>query len=131
MSVQENHRNASHSSGGTTGDSMSPTTWITPFRHPRMFRGGVSGGTSLATGLPFLVMTTGSRVFCTSSITFKQRALNCPAAIVFMTTPCDHGHGRPHTGQLGASSHQPAATNYQPPATSYQLPFILRAYGGD
>jgi len=30
--------------------------------------------------------------------------------------------GRPHTGQLGASSYQPAATNCQLPTTSYQLP---------
>src|SRR2546430_3360221 len=47
---------------------------------------GASGGTSLATGLPFLVMTTGVRYFLTSSITRRHRALNSPAGIVFMVS---------------------------------------------
>ena len=52
--------------------------------HPNTSPAGVSGGTSLATGRPFLVITTGTRYFFTSSITRKQRALKTPAGIVFM-----------------------------------------------
>jgi hypothetical protein len=44
-----------------------------PAMQPNTSRLGSSGGTSLATGLPFLVMTTGVRNFLTSSITRRHR----------------------------------------------------------
>ncbi len=69
-----------------------PTTDTSPFMQPKMFAGGVSAGTNLATGRPFFVITTGSRVDCTPFITLRQRALNCPAGIVFIILPNDHGH---------------------------------------
>src|SRR5580704_2278347 len=71
---------------------MSPTIFIVPESLPRKSSEGSSAGTSLATGRPFLVITTGSRVDWTSSMTLRHRALNCPAGIVFMTTPDDYGH---------------------------------------
>src|SRR6185437_1662860 len=133
-------RSTSHSSGGTTGDSMSPTISMTPLRQPKMSLGGVSGGTSLATGLPFLVIVTGSRVFCTSSITFKHRALNWAAGIVFMTTPDDHSHYNmtPHDaggtfrgcspGEAGLMGADFAGGGARAPRLC-GLPFILRSYG--
>jgi hypothetical protein len=53
---------------------------------PKTSVAGASGGTSFATGLPFFVITTAVRYFLTSSITRRQRALNSPAAIVFMVS---------------------------------------------
>src|SRR5204863_6160284 len=80
-------RNASHfSSGGRSGDFTSPMIVAVPAMQPNTSRLGSSGGTSLATGLPFLVMTTGVRNFLTSSITRRHRALNSPAGIVVMVS---------------------------------------------
>jgi len=41
-------------------------------------------GTSLVMGLPFLVMTTSSPDFATSSMSFRHLALNSDALTVFM-----------------------------------------------
>src|SRR5579862_8780026 len=71
---------------------MSPTISISPWRQPKISSGWLSEGTSFATAFPFLVMVTGSRVLCTWSMIFKQRALKYPAATVFITTPVDYGH---------------------------------------
>jgi hypothetical protein len=49
---------------------------MAPAMQPKTSVAGSSGGTSLATGHPFLVITTGVRYFFTSSITRKHRALN-------------------------------------------------------
>ena len=50
---------SSHSQGSTMGDTISPTTFTLPFRKPRMLSGfSCLRGTSLAMGLPRLVMTT-------------------------------------------------------------------------
>ena len=65
---------------------MSPTIRKTPFKLPMNSRFGASAGTSLATGLPRFVITRGSLVERTSSISVRQRALNSAAAIVFMDT---------------------------------------------
>jgi hypothetical protein len=73
--------------GGSTGDSTSPTILIFSAMHPKMVGFGSSGGTSLATGRPFLVIVTGVRYFLTSSITRRHLALNSPAGIVFMVLP--------------------------------------------
>jgi len=64
---------------------MSPTISILPLMQPKISLGGVSAGTSFATGFPFLVMIKVSLVACTSSIRRKQRALKIPAAIIFVT----------------------------------------------
>src|SRR5271157_6415148 len=45
----------------------------------------VSAGTSLTTGLPCFVTSTGSPVACTSSITARQSVLNFPAGICFIS----------------------------------------------
>lgn len=65
---------------------MSPTIRKTPFNLPMNSRFEGSAGTSFATGLPRLVITMGSLVERTSSISVRQRALNSAAAIVFMDT---------------------------------------------
>src|SRR6266851_5047690 len=62
-----------------------------------MSSGALGAGTSLATGLPCLVIRTGSPVFWTLSITARQRALNSPAGICFtgLTSESsyhDYGH---------------------------------------
>src|SRR5881409_3229106 len=93
--------------GGRTGDSTSPRIFIVPAMQPNTSFLGSSGGTSLAPGFPFLVMTTGVRYFLTSSITRRHRALNSPAGIVFMVSsmgswsrPYDHDSiGSYHGGQ--------------------------------
>src|SRR5580704_3419787 len=71
---------------------MSPTIFMDPDSLPRKSSDGSVAGTSFATGRPIFVITTGSRVDCTSSITLRQRALNSPAGMVFMTSPDDYGH---------------------------------------
>lgn len=63
---------------------MSPTISAVPAMQPNTFGEASSAGTSLATGTPFLVITTGSRRARTSSRTRRQCYLNCPAGIVFM-----------------------------------------------
>src|SRR5579863_3878213 len=76
---------------------MSPRTVTLPLRKPKMSSFSLLNGTSLATGLPRLVMTTGSRFDATSSMTLRQWTLNRPAGIVFIGGPFDHGrytHGR-------------------------------------
>src|SRR5207248_1535264 len=52
---------------------------------PARLRCGVAlaQGTSLATGLPRLVITTGVRVLATSSSTFRHTFLNLPAGMTF------------------------------------------------
>src|SRR5262249_38304886 len=55
-----------------------------PARHAKTSRGGSPAGTSFATGRPFFVIITGSRFERTSSMTFRQRALNSAAAMVFI-----------------------------------------------
>jgi hypothetical protein len=90
--IQKNHRKISQSSSGTAGDTMSPMTSTSPRMHPNTLSGWPSAGTSFATGRPFFVITTGSRVDRTSSMTLRHRALNCPAGIVLMTTPNDYSH---------------------------------------
>lgn len=65
---------------------MSPTIRKTPFNLPMNSRFEGSAGTSFATGLPRLVITMGSLVERTSSISVRQCALNSAAAIVFMDT---------------------------------------------
>src|SRR5262249_45183755 len=91
MRVEQNQKNlprlAFHFVAGSTGDSTSPTNSTVPAMHPKTSFVGSSTGTSLATGLPFFVMTTGVRYFLTSSITRRQRALNSPAGIFFMDIP--------------------------------------------
>src|SRR5260370_4893708 len=82
--VEQYHRKDSQASGGSTGDSISPTIRMTPFSLPRNSREVLSAGTSLATGFPRLVITRGSLVERTSSMRVRQRALNSPAAIFFM-----------------------------------------------
>ncbi len=82
--VEQNHRKPSQSSRGTTGDSISPTIFITPFSLPMKSSFLSSTGTSLAIGFPRFVITSGSRVERTSSMRARHRALNSPAAIFFM-----------------------------------------------
>jgi hypothetical protein len=77
---------AFHVSAVSTGASISPTIRAVPAMQPNTSAAGASGGTSLATGRPFLVITTGVRYFLTSSITRRQRALNSPAGIVLMVS---------------------------------------------
>src|SRR5947207_5531277 len=84
MGVEKDHRDDSQTSGGSIGDSMSPVILMTPFNRPIRSLLGLSGGTSLARGLPRLVIRTGSRFWHTSSITLKHFALNSPAGSVFM-----------------------------------------------
>jgi len=84
--VKQYHREDSQSSGGTAGDSISPTVRNTPFKLPMNSRFGGSAGTSFATGFPRFVITRGSLVERTSSISVRQRALNSAAAIVLMGT---------------------------------------------
>src|SRR5437762_2029727 len=62
---------------------MLPVILTIPSRRPIKGRSDFSAGTSFATGFPRLVITTGSRVLLTSSMTARQRALNSPAGIVF------------------------------------------------
>src|SRR2546428_1938602 len=86
------------SNGGKTAVcSTSPMIVKRSAMQPNTSFLGSSGGTSFATGFPFLVMTTGVRYFLTSSITRRHRALNSPAGIVFMVSsmgswsrPYDH-----------------------------------------
>jgi hypothetical protein len=87
MGVQKNHFKASQSSGGMSGETMSPRISIRPARQPKMSFGASSAGTSFATGLPRLVIRTGARVVRTLSITCKHRALNSPAPMVFISAP--------------------------------------------
>src|SRR4030081_1473091 len=84
VGVEQDHRKTSQASGGSMGDSISPTLRITPLSLPMNYFFASSAGTSLATGFPRLVITTGSRVLRTSSIKARQRALNSPAPILFM-----------------------------------------------
>src|SRR5712691_1012423 len=83
VGIQQYHREDSHASG-SIGDSISPTTRITPLSLPMNSRSGSSAGTHLATGFPRLVITSGSRVLRTSSIRVRHRALNSAAATFFM-----------------------------------------------
>src|SRR5258708_7789095 len=82
--IQQDHFSPSQSSMGVTGETMSPRISIFPARHPKILEGLSSGGTSLASGFPRLVISTGVRLVRTSSMTCKHRALNSPAAIVFI-----------------------------------------------
>src|SRR5437879_8558840 len=93
MCVQQNHFKLSQSSRGVIGETISPTISIFPARRPRMSGGLSSGGTSLASGFPRLVISTGMRLVRTSSMTCRHRALNSPAAIVFIWSLRDnHGY---------------------------------------
>jgi hypothetical protein len=56
--VEQDHHTL-QSAAGVTGSSMSPRISTTPARQPNTSRTASSGGTSLATGRPRLVMTTG------------------------------------------------------------------------
>src|SRR3989454_874800 len=84
----QGRRAMSHfSNGGKTAVfSTSPMIVKRSAMQPNTSFLGSSGGTSFATGFPFLVMTTGVRYFLTSSITRRHRALNSPAGIVFMVS---------------------------------------------
>src|SRR5712691_1726552 len=63
--------------------AMSPAIRAVPAMQPKTSVSGVSGGTVLATGRPFLVITTGVRNLLTPSNTCRQCALNALANIVF------------------------------------------------
>src|SRR2546430_3061914 len=95
--------------GGRTGDSTSPRIFIVPAMQPNTSFLGSSGGTSFATGFPFLVMTTGVRYFLTSSITRRHRALNSPAGIVFKVSSMGswsqhYDRSEEHTSELQSQS---------------------------
>jgi hypothetical protein len=64
---------APHVPAATTGASRSPAIRAEPVMQPKMSVAGASGGMSLATGRPILVITTGVRYFRTSSITCGER----------------------------------------------------------
>src|SRR5712692_11644530 len=67
---------------------MSPRISPVPFRAPNRVFGRSSTGTSFETGLPFLVIVTGSPLLATWSMIFRHFALNSEALIVvffFMT----------------------------------------------
>src|SRR5207302_2737936 len=57
---------------------------VPQLRQPKISRGRVSAGTSFATGLPFFVITMGSRVVRTSFMIFRHCALNLAAGVVFI-----------------------------------------------
>src|ERR1700687_65070 len=81
--IEQNHRFVtSHSTG--IGDSISPTILTLPDMNPKMSLFSASAGTTLTTGAPRLVTTTGSPVACTCFMTVRQCALNAPAGICFM-----------------------------------------------
>src|SRR5262249_4750717 len=61
VGIEKNPRNDSQASGGSIGDSISPLILITPASRPIRSLFFRSGGTSLASGLPRFVISTGSR----------------------------------------------------------------------
>jgi hypothetical protein len=63
---------------------MSPTILTCPDMNPNMSSGWGSAHTILTTGFPLFVIKTGSLEAWTSSMTFKQRALNAIADICFI-----------------------------------------------
>src|ERR1700740_1465663 len=82
MCIKQNHRFViSHSTG--IGDSISPTILTLPVMNPKMSLFSASAGTTLTTGAPRLVTTTGAPVACTCFMTARQCALNAPAGICF------------------------------------------------
>src|SRR5262245_37035254 len=85
----ENDHDASQSF--VTGDSISPRIFTVPARSPHIFLRSRSAGTSFATGLPCLVISTNSPVSWTLSMSARQLALNLAAGTVFMWSfYCDH-----------------------------------------
>ena len=62
MGVDQNHPNSPHSSGERTGETTSPVMRPRLRKNPKMSSPEVLSGTSIATGLPCLVMTTASRL---------------------------------------------------------------------
>src|SRR5208282_6095638 len=74
-----------HSTG--IGDSISPTARAFPAMNPKMSRFSPSNGTTLATGLPLLVITSGSPVASTASRSDRHWALNFPAATRLLVPP--------------------------------------------
>src|SRR6266403_1565483 len=70
MGIQQNHRFVtSHSTG--IGDSISPTILTLPAMNPKISLFSASAGTTLTTGAPRLVTTTGSPVACTCFMSFS------------------------------------------------------------
>src|SRR5579863_2432408 len=84
--VEQDQYRSPHSSGLKMGETISPLISILPFpfMKPKMSSSSCSTGTSLATGLPRLVMMTASRLAATWSMMARQRALNVPAGMVLV-----------------------------------------------
>lgn len=72
----------SSSQSGSSGCDRSAKIFVESFRAPSNVLGFSTAGTICATGLPFLVTVTGSRVCSTSSSTASNFALHSDA---FMT----------------------------------------------
>src|SRR6266567_9036227 len=83
VSIDENHLSRFHSFNGMTGLTTSPTIVILSCRKPKMSSRSSVTGTSLITGLPYLVMITGCDLAWTSSMMARHLALKTPAGIVF------------------------------------------------